>query len=222
MVKRNILVLETNVVERECLTLLLGAEPGFEIVGACHSGYYASRIVLDKEVDVVLADYRIPDSQLFFSLTKARQAGYSGHILLRASESGMEPAEQLAKLVDAAIFPPTLGTGPLIEAIRELSTFRKPSPDQRPAEQNDELAQWFSLTAREVHVLDLVLEGLANIEIAADLGVSEGSVKCSMQHLFRKTGVRTRSQLVKRTLEIQMASTQLDTGIHASASLLVT
>ena len=57
------------------------------------------------------------------------------------------------------------------------------------------------LTPRERFVLQGVFEGLTNKEIAAQLQVSEGSIKAVMQQLFDKTGVRTRSQLVRIALE---------------------
>jgi two-component system, NarL family, nitrate/nitrite response regulator NarL len=50
-------------------------------------------------------------------------------------------------------------------------------------------------------VLQGVFEGLANKEIAARLGVTEGVVKATLQQLFQKTQVRTRSQLVRIALE---------------------
>ena len=57
------------------------------------------------------------------------------------------------------------------------------------------------LTTREQAVLRGVFEGFSNKEIAAQLQISEGSVKAVMQQLFDKTGVRTRSQLVRIALE---------------------
>lgn len=56
-------------------------------------------------------------------------------------------------------------------------------------------------TEREQQALSYVFEGLANKEIAARIGVSESSVKATLQQLFSKTGVRTRSQLVRIVLE---------------------
>jgi two-component system, NarL family, nitrate/nitrite response regulator NarL len=50
-------------------------------------------------------------------------------------------------------------------------------------------------------VLRFVLEGLSNKVIAAHLGISESYVKALLQSLFRKTGVRTRGQLVRVALE---------------------
>jgi DNA-binding NarL/FixJ family response regulator len=57
------------------------------------------------------------------------------------------------------------------------------------------------LTERERQVLNGVLEGLANKQIADRLLVSESSIKATLQQLFQKTGVRTRSQLVRIALE---------------------
>jgi PAS domain S-box-containing protein len=58
-----------------------------------------------------------------------------------------------------------------------------------------------TLGDREMGVLRLVVQGLANKEIAARMEISESAVKNSMQQLFGKTGVRTRSQLVRVALE---------------------
>ena len=57
------------------------------------------------------------------------------------------------------------------------------------------------LTDRETEVLRLLVQGLANKEIAARVEISESSVKNTMQQLFAKTGVRTRGQLVRVALE---------------------
>ena len=63
------------------------------------------------------------------------------------------------------------------------------------------------LTEREEQVLQGVFEGLANKEIGARLRVSESAVKATLQQLFRKTNVRTRSQLVRIALEGSFATT---------------
>jgi DNA-binding CsgD family transcriptional regulator/PAS domain-containing protein len=57
------------------------------------------------------------------------------------------------------------------------------------------------LASREREILSCVLQGLANKEIAERLGISESTVKNSLQGLFSKTGVRSRSQLVRVALE---------------------
>jgi two-component system, LuxR family, sensor kinase FixL len=57
------------------------------------------------------------------------------------------------------------------------------------------------LSNREVEVLRLVVQGLSNKEIAAKMQLSESAVKNTLQQLFGKTQVRTRSQLVRIALE---------------------
>jgi len=58
-----------------------------------------------------------------------------------------------------------------------------------------------ALNGRETDVLRLLVQGLANKEIAARMEISESTVKNTIQQLFAKTGVRTRSQLVRVALE---------------------
>jgi DNA-binding NarL/FixJ family response regulator len=58
-----------------------------------------------------------------------------------------------------------------------------------------------ALTGREQRVLQAVSDGLTNKQIAAKLGVSESSVKATLQQLFRKTHVRSRTQLVRLALD---------------------
>ena len=57
------------------------------------------------------------------------------------------------------------------------------------------------LTERERSVLSFIFEGLSNKQISDRLQISESAVKASLQQLFTKTGVRTRSQLVRIALE---------------------
>jgi DNA-binding CsgD family transcriptional regulator len=58
-----------------------------------------------------------------------------------------------------------------------------------------------TLTDRELGVLRLVVQGLANKEIAVSLNVSESTVKNTLQQLFAKTNVRSRSRLVREAME---------------------
>jgi DNA-binding CsgD family transcriptional regulator len=57
------------------------------------------------------------------------------------------------------------------------------------------------LPPRQRQVLRGIFEGRSNKQIAVDIGVSESAVKATLQHLFRKTHVRTRAQLVRVVIE---------------------
>jgi PAS domain S-box-containing protein len=58
-----------------------------------------------------------------------------------------------------------------------------------------------ALSNREAEVLRLLVQGMANKEIAARMDISESAVKNTIRQLFSKTGMRTRSQLVRVALE---------------------
>ncbi len=64
-----------------------------------------------------------------------------------------------------------------------------------------ELREHSALSSRETEVLRFLVQGLANKEIASRMEISESSVKNTIQQLFARTGVRTRSQLVRVALE---------------------
>jgi PAS domain S-box-containing protein len=66
-----------------------------------------------------------------------------------------------------------------------------------PADNDEQIA----LNARELEVLRLLVQGLANKEIATRISISESAVKNALQQLFAKTTVRTRGQLVRVALE---------------------
>ena len=57
------------------------------------------------------------------------------------------------------------------------------------------------LTSREMEVLRLLVQGLPNKEIASRMKISESAVKNTLQQLFARTNVHTRSQLVRVALE---------------------
>jgi len=93
----------------------------------------------------------------------------------------------------------TEGSSPKLAAIIGDVSDERPSGASNSEPLVDE--ERISLTNRELEVLRLLVQGLANKEIAARLEISESAVKNTLQQLFTKTGVRTRSQLVRVALE---------------------
>ncbi len=91
------------------------------------------------------------------------------------------------------------GTTPKLAAIiADVTEEQSPmASSSSPMEQQERIA----LSNRERDVLRLVVQGLANKEIASQMGISESGVKNTLQQLFAKTEVRTRSQLVRVALE---------------------
>jgi two-component system sensor kinase FixL len=92
------------------------------------------------------------------------------------------------------------GSSPKLAAILAEVSYESPVPGATLAAA-DGNHNHISLNGREVEVLRFVVQGLANKEIAAHMEISESVVKNTLQQLFARTGVRTRSQLVRVALE---------------------
>ena len=91
------------------------------------------------------------------------------------------------------------GASPKLAAIIGDITEQSAEEPNAPASRNEE--ERTILNARELEVFRFLVQGLANKEIAANLAISESAVKNTLQQLFTKHGVRTRSQLVRVALE---------------------
>ncbi len=205
-------MLDDHTLFRESLSRLLDAEPDFEMVADCSSVERAVEILRTRAVDLVLLDYdlgqhmgqqqRAPDF-----LDRARALGLSPRVLMVTA--GITPAESVQILNEGAsgLFLKHSSPALLAEAIRKVHggetwvdqrclrdiVHVASQPEGRPASKD--------FTERERAVLRGVFEGLSNKEIGTRLEISESSVKAALQQLFHKTGVRTRSQLVRIALE---------------------
>jgi DNA-binding NarL/FixJ family response regulator len=203
-----ILLVDDHSLFRESLSRLLEAEPDFRIAGSCANTAEALAALDCTPVDVVLLDYDLGDEQgsAFLDEMKRRgrgcrvlmvTAGMSDSGTLRAFESG-----------SAGVFLKHSPPGQLVEAIHKVASGEM-WLDSRAVQslvsgattKAGEQEPGQSLTPRERSVLKGVFEGLSNKEIASHLQISESSVKAVLQQLFDKTGVRTRSQLVRIAIE---------------------
>ena len=193
---------------RESLSRLLQAEPDFRIAGTCGSATDALAILDQEQIDVVLLDYDLGEEQGLTFLEAARQKGFAGRVLMVTA--GMSDAGTLRALESGAagIFLKHSPPAQLVEAIYKvmsgemwLDSRAVRSLVAGASGKSDEQRTSQPLTERERAVLKGVFEGLTNKEIGVKLQTSEGTVKAVMQQLFDKTGVRTRSQLVRIALE---------------------
>jgi DNA-binding NarL/FixJ family response regulator len=203
-----ILLIDDHTLFRESLGRLLEAEPDLRIVATC-AGVGEALAVLDREaVDVVLLDYDLGDEQGSAFLEEARRRRFEGKILMVTA--GMSDAGTLRAFEGGAsgMFLKHSPPAQLIEAIHKVTNgdmwldsraVRSLVAGASGKSESQQAAQ--VLTARERSVLKAVFEGLTNKEIAANLQISESLVKAVLQQLFDKTGVRTRSQLVRIAIE---------------------
>jgi two-component system nitrate/nitrite response regulator NarL len=202
-----IMLVDDHALFREGVARLLASEQGFEVVAHCGTTDEAIAALKKQAVDLVLLDFDFGDRDCTGFMRSAAETNFKGKILLVTAGLNETQAADLVRRGVAGVFlkhnPPAL----LSEAIRDVmqgkawfaqqflqSTIAAASAAPAKTAGNP-------LTYREREVLYRVFEGLANKEIADRLEISESSVKAILQQLFRKTGVRTRSQLVRVALE---------------------
>ena len=208
MAKIQLLLLDDHTLFRAMLSRLLETESDFRVVAHCSSSQEALEAIANHHVDLVLLDYDLGNRQNGFQfIHKAREAGYSGRIFIVTA--GMNDADYVRALGlgVCGIFLKHSSPELLVDAIHRVMT-GETWIDQRcvqglvkAVENEGRQARNSQLSERERAVLKGVFAGSSNKEIAALLGISEASVKSALQQLFIKTGVRTRSQLVRVALE---------------------
>ena len=210
-------LLDSHELFRESLGHLLAAEPDLEVVGQCSTSAEALELLSCTSVDLVLLELSIGTERGDEFISAARRAGYEGKFLLVTA--GIDPARSAAalKLGASGVFLKCNSSSRLMQAIRliaigetsvdrrviQLIADRYPEPDNRcPGS-----LTW--LTEREQTVLKFVADGLTNKNIGRQIGVSESAIKATLQQLFDKAGVRTRSQLVRAAFDGSLGSAGL-------------
>lgn len=197
-----LVLLDDHVLFRESLARLLASEPGFELVAECTTSAEALKSLRGSGVDVVLVDIGIAKDFIPF----ARKARYTGTFLAIAREADATGSALVLRCGASGVFRDSDSSAWLVQAIRlvangevwvdhkviQLLAERYPQYEDR----------WFgTLSDREQSVLQGVIDGLSNRKIGARMGVSESRIKATLQRLFKKASVRTRTQLVRIALE---------------------
>ncbi|SCD85934.1 response regulator transcription factor [Streptomyces sp. DvalAA-19] len=196
-----LVLVDDHPVVRDGLRGMFTAEPGFEVLGEAANGVDALDVVGRHDPDVVLMDLRMPGgggvaaiAELTRRAARAKvlvlttydtdsdtlpaiEAGATGYLLKDA------PREELFAAVRAAAD----GRSVLSPAVasRLMTRVRTPAA---PADT--------ALSAREREVLVLVARGTTNREIAAELFISEATVKTHLTHIFAKLGTKDRAAAV--------------------------
>jgi len=213
MQRLRVLLLDDHVLFREGLRRLLVTEADIESVAECGTSAEALDVLAREPVDVVLLDFDLGEETGASFVARATQSGYRGKILMVTA--GMIPLDvAMARSRGVSgIFLKHSSPATLLQAIRHVARggewmdSRAVTPEIASAGQPAQ-EMTAALTQRELQVLRSVFEGLTNKEIAHKTGVSQSSVKATLQRLFEKTGVRTRAQLVRIAIERSLETTR--------------
>jgi len=179
---------------------VIGLEPDMEVAALCTDGFEAVEAVELHRPDVLVMDVAMP-----------RCEGLEAHDLLRAQGVRVPTVILTATMTDAVLLNCLESSvegivlkesvaSVLVEAIRAVARGDRWIPPELSARAIDlmarqEAAAEDTLTPRERDVVLLVAEGKQNKRVAADLGISESTVKLHLHSAFTKLGVANRVQL---------------------------
>ena len=194
-------IVEDNKVIRESLIEFVQADPEFSCVCTCATAEEALKVIPKHQPEIVLMDIQLPNlsgiectaqlKQLMPTLQiimvtvyedtdrifKALRAGACGYLLKRCT-----PAELIA-----AVREVRQGGAPMSREIARKVIFSFQEPLTAAAEVE-------GLSPREQEILELLTQGFANKEIADRVGVSDGTVRWHLRHVYHKLHVRTRTE----------------------------
>lgn len=201
-----VLIADDQAVVRAGLRMIIEAQDDLAVIAEAADGSTAAELVATAKPDVALMDIRMPDLDGIEATRRIVLSGSATRVLvlttygidenvydaLRAGASGfLVKTDSPERLVDA-IRVVAAGESLLAPEVtrRLIDRFLSAA---RPGAPPPELA---SLTPRELDVLQLVARGRSNAEIAAELYVSEGTVKTHVGRILTKLDLRDRTQAV--------------------------
>jgi len=213
-----VLVVDDQALVRSGFTMILDAQPDITVVGEAADGAQAISAVGPLDPDVVLMDVRMPGvdgieaTAAICAQTRARvlvlttfdldeyvydalRAGASGFLLKDMRRQDLVDAVRVVAAGEALLAP---------TVTRRLIADVVGRP--RPAATSDRraAAELAGLTARETETLRQLARGLSNAEIAAELHVTEHTVKTHVSNLLAKLGLRDRVQAVVLAYELAL------------------
>ena len=203
----SVLIADDQALVRDGFTMILSAQPDLTVVAEAADGAEAIRMARELHPDVVIMDIRMPNvdgieaTTAICSDTSAKvlvlttfdvdeyvydalRAGASGFLLKDIRRDELVEAVRVVAAGEALLAPAV--TRRLIADLVARARPTSPRVD----------AQLATLTARETEALRLVAQGLSNAEVAAELYVSEHTVKTHVSSMLSKLGLRDRVQAV--------------------------
>lgn len=197
-----VLVVDDHALFRRGLVGLLAEMPDLQVVGEAASGLDAIRLAAEQHPDVILMDVNMPAMGGVEAVGAIRRSGLPAHILMLTIS---EKDEDLVGAIMAGADGYLLKNA---EPEALLATIRKVASGQsvlapevtaqvlRLVRRAGDLRQPDLLSQRELQVLRCLAHGSTTSQIAAELFISENTVKTHVRHILEKLEVGNRAEAV--------------------------
>jgi DNA-binding NarL/FixJ family response regulator len=204
----SILLVEDHVVMRQGLRSLLNADGHFTIVGEARTGREAVKMVQALTPEVILMDIAMPVLNGLEATRQILAANPAAKVLVLSAYSEHAYVERMCAVGVVGFLEKQTSADILAKAIRMVANGKKffsPTIARRLRADASKLldrnglpkANSQRLTSREAEVLQLVAEGSANKQIAAELGISIKTVEKHRQHLMDKLNIHDTAGLTR-------------------------
>jgi two-component system nitrate/nitrite response regulator NarP len=184
---------------------MLLRESDYELLGRARSVAEANSQLNKLKPELLLLDVNLPDGTGLDVLKRLRRARSRPKVILLTA--GMDDSQLLSAgdLEPEGMVLKTSDPGLLIECMDAVVAGKRwidREIEQRTRHAQERAASTPPLTRRERELIELVRQGLRNRDIAAELGVTEGTVKVYLHAIFDKLRVENRTELALRAADL--------------------
>jgi two-component system NarL family response regulator len=190
-----VLIVDDHRIVRDGLALIIEREPDIHVIGTAATGEDAVAAYRRHRPDVVLMDLQLPVMSGVEAIRAIRALDPQARVVVLTMYDGDEDIHRAIQAGAATYLLKDSLSDDLVRVVRSVRAGGHPMPPDVQARLEDRAGRP-ALTPREVHVLELVLEGQRNKEIGAQLSISEETVQVHLKNIFSKLGVHDRTAAV--------------------------
>ena len=195
-----ILSADDHVLLREGIGAVLEGQPDMRLVAEAATGSEAIARYREHRPDVTLMDVRMPDMDGIEALTRIRREFPDARVIVLTTYPGDVQALRALKSGAMGYLLKGMLRLDLVETIRSVAAGRRRIPPEVATALAEHAAD-DALSVREIQVLQLVAAGRSNKRVAAELGISEETVKAHMRSILSKLSANDRTHAVTIALK---------------------